>query len=372
MKKHSVGVIGSGAMGKWHTYGYNRLNEFYADEISIDKAVICSRNIDTLNKKNESFGYRETVTDWREVVSRSDIDVIDISVPDSLHYPIAKAALENGKHIICEKPMAFDISQGQELCALAKKHNLRGVVVTNYRYFPAFKCIRSLLNNGKLGEIRHIYASFIMDWACNPSIGVFWRLDNTFCEAGVLGDLGTHLIDMCRFLGLEFNEVSAMSEVFTKQRLQGVRMIDVHCDELCAFTARFDNNAIGVFEVSRVSGGRGRSGMVFELHGTKGNAKWDMSHFNELSLTINDEYGENGVYQFVPVQEILKQVYPWSGSFVQSDSFTLLFHDFFKSITGSEIRYPTLEDGLAACIVEKAVLKSCREGTTVNCLKQVV
>lgn len=349
----AIGIIGSGTMGKWHTYGYNRIQEFYRD-VQIRKAIICSRNLPRLQKRAEELGWQECCADWMDVVSRADIDVVDISVPDAWHYTMAKAALEHGKHVICEKPLATQPEQALELMALARAKGLRCAVATNYRYLPAMQSLRRLIQEGELGEIRHIQASFTMDWAVDPNGEMNWRLDDQLCPTGALGDLGSHWIDMCHYFGLTFAEVSGVCEVYGKQRPSGDQFIETSANEICLFTARFQNDAVGMFEISRVSGG---GGMAIEVHGTKGNVRWQKSNMNDLFVLFPEKQPDARAYERIPAYDILKLQYPWGDAFAQSDSFTLLFHNF---LTGSG-EYPTLEDGWRCCKVVQAVLQSSRE-----------
>lgn len=360
----SVAMIGSGSMGRWHTYAYDRLNEFYGKEFQIHKKVICSPHLDGLIEKNSKLLWQECVTDWRDVVCRPDIDMIDISTPDYLHYDIAKAAIENGKHVICEKPLVFSAEEAEELCKLTAHKGVSTATMFNYRYFPASTLMRKLLDDGMIGEIVHSNGSFIMDWAVNPDVPMFWRLDDNCCPLGVLGDLGSHLIDLSRFLGLEFASVSGASSTVVKERkCDNGATAPVTIDDVTVFTAAFENGAVGSYEASRVSGGRGRGGFVFEIHGTKGNIKYEKANFDEVLLSIGSAYGENGGYRSYHIHDLLKAAYPWStsGEFVQSDSFTLLLYDFLQSIQGNKPVHPTFYDGYETCRVVSAVKRSIKD-----------
>lgn len=163
---------------------------------TVDKTVMCSRNIEWLTKRAAEFCWKEYDTDWQNIVSRPDIDIIDMSTYNSLHYAIAKTAFENGKHVICEKPLADNSEQAEELISLAKSKGLKCAVCTNYRYLPAIQSIKKMIEDGELGEIRHINAAFTMDWAVNKDSPMYWLLDDKISPTGALGDLGTHLIDM--------------------------------------------------------------------------------------------------------------------------------------------------------------------------------
>ena len=346
--KYRIGIIGSGSISRAHSYAFDMLNQS-SDDIQIEKIVMCSRYITP--ERGAELGWSEVENDWTKVISRSDIDVIDICAYDNLHYPIAKAAIENGKMVICEKPVADTYEQAEELVRLAEENNVKATVCTNYRYMHDIRCIKHLVDSGEIGDIRHIYGAFTMDWAVNVNDGMNWRLDHRISPLGTLGDLGTHLIDMSRFIGLEFSEVCGMDEVYGKRRPCGDGFAETESNELSVFNARFTNGALGVYEVSRVSGGG--SGMIFELHGTKGNIRWEKRNMNSLLVVPKD----NWRYEKVDSGDILPFDYEWEHEFIQNDSFTLLFKDFFLQ-TGNA---PTLRDGAACSKIVDAVLASDKE-----------
>ena len=345
--KYRIGMIGSGSIAGAHSYAFDMLNAGDYG-VQVEKAVMCSRHISP--ERGTELGWSEVERDWQKVVERDDIDVIDICAYDYLHYPIAKAAIENGKMVICEKPLADTYEQAAELAELADKCGVRATVCTNYRYMHAIRCIKHLIDSGKLGEIRHVYCSFTMDWAVNVNDGMNWRLDHRTSPGGTLGDLGTHLIDMSRFMGLAFSEVCGMSEVYGKRRPCGDGFAETESNELSLFNARFTNGALGVFEVSRVSGGGG--GMIFELHGTAGNVRWEKRNMNDLLMPMT-----SWRYESVNSGEILPFDYEWEHEFTQNDSFTLLFRDFLTNNGNA----PTLNDGAECCQIVDAVLRSDRE-----------
>ncbi|MFI3237611.1 MAG: Gfo/Idh/MocA family oxidoreductase [Lachnospiraceae bacterium] len=342
--KYRIGIIGSGSISKSHTYGFDQFNELYP-EYEVEKAVMCSRNV-TIERAME-LGWNEIETDWRKVVTRPDIDVIDIVTYDHLHYDIAKMALENGKRVICEKPLADTSEQALELSKLSSEKNIPAAVCMNYRYIHAVRCIKHLVENGTLGEIRHIYGSFLMNWAVNSnsSSSMNWRLQDYYSRGGALGDLGTHIIDMCHYFGMEFSAIAGMNEVY---RIDG----KTTSNELSVFSARFSNHALGIFEFSRVSGGG--TGMVIEIHGTKGNVKWEKHHLNTLKIHIPEHPEYHQGYTEISVTDILPMDYRFSHEFIQMDSYTLLFKDFFVNYN----KFPTFEDGYKACKIVDAVLES--------------
>jgi len=341
--RNSIAIIGSGLISQWHTYGYNKISEYYKD-VKVAKKLICSRNI--TRERADELGWEETESDWAAVVKRSDIDIIDISASDHLHFPIAKAAIENGKKIICEKPLTNFADEAREITEMADSKNIKGAVCTNNRYVHAVRCIKHLIDSDEIGDICHVYGSYKMDWALGCQEPLPWRLDGSISPNGVLGDLGTHLIDICYFLGLEFGYVSGIQEAFI--------CANPSANDVCVFNARFNNGALGVFEMSRVSGGG--SGMVLEIHGTKSSVRWEKNHINILRIHNNNKAGERA-YKRVHETKILPYDYKWKHDFTLFDSFTLLLYDF---LTGNG-RTPTLSDGLKCCRVVTAVLQSCAE-----------
>ena len=355
--KYSAAILGSGSMGFKHTYGYDRINEYYKD-IQIEKKIMCSRNVEWLKKRIKELGWNEGAYEWKEVVNRPDIDVIDISAQDIYHYEMAKEAIKSGKLIICEKPIASNAEQTKELANLLKEKNTRGTVCFIYRYMPAVQSIKRLIESGKIGEIRHIDIAFTMDWALNTSGAMQWRSDSEISPLGVLGDLGTHMIDLCRYLGMEFKAVCGFEEVYAKKRPTMSGEKETKANELCVFTARFNNNALGVFQLSRVSGG---GGMKIEIHGTEGNIRWERKNANKIDLCEPGNYPKMTEYEPVNVNEIYKPTYPWNKDFDQMDAFTLLFHDFLTNNGKS----PTFEDGYKAAKVVDAVLESAKRQATV-------
>lgn len=346
--KYRIGMIGSGSISRSHTYGFDRLNTYY-DDVQVEKSVICSPHI--TEEKAKDMGWNEIAYDWKTVVTRDDIDVIDICAYDYLHYNIAKAAMENGKMVICEKPLADTYEQAVELAEIAESKNIRATVCTNYRYIHALRCIAHLVKSGELGEIRLIHGSFKMGWAIDPNGGMNWRLNHRYSPCGVLGDLGTHVIDLCRYIGLEFKDVCGMNEVYGKVRPEGNQLVTTESNELSAFTARFTNNALGNFEFSRVT--MGSSGMMFEVHGTRGSVKYHKYDFNNLEVLIPHLYPDfKWEYGKVEAVEILPFDYKWDDGFDQMDTYTLLFHDFLTDNGNA----PKLEDGVECCRIVGALL----------------
>ena len=361
--KLSVAQIGHGSITTRHSYAFDRLFKFYNLPFTVDKKVVCGRDQYRLDDYANQYGWNEYSTDWESTVSRSDIDIVDICTPDYLHFEMAKKAIECGKHVICEKPLVSDPEEAKILVDMAGKAGVLTSTVFNIRYHPGIAALKHLIKTGALGNIIHIRASFIMDWALEPMRSSAWRTILESSPLGVLNDLGSHLVDLCRFLGEEFEEVSGFSRSHMKPGNSP------RSDDTAVFTALFKSGAIGGFEASWVSGGRGTSGLVFEVHGKSGNAMYEILRPNELLLQITDKFGPNKTYERVKVSEVLGKIsYPWSdkGEFDLPDAFTMLISDFISSIINKNSSGPTFTDGYECCRIVSAVAESGKNKSIIN------
>lgn len=346
---YRIGIIGSGSITSSHSYAFDRLNELYGD-VKVEKVVMCSPHV--TEDRAKELGWSEICHDWREVVSREDVDVIDVCAWDHLHYDVSIAAIKNGKMLICEKPLASTYEQATHLAVLAEKNNVPATVCTNYRYIHSLRCMKHLIDSGELGEIRHVYGSFKMGWAIDVNGFMNWRLDERYSPLGTLGDLGTHLIDLCRVMGLEFEKVCGVDVNFAEERFDGERMTATNSCELSAFCARFTCSALGIFELSRVTMGGG--GMKLEIHGTRGSVRFDKGDINSLDVVLPERYPDMWDYKRIPAEDIIPFDYKWNDGFKQKDSYTLLFHDFLTQNGNA----PTLADGAECSRIIDAVLAS--------------
>ena len=279
-----VGMVGYAFMGKAHSHAWRSANRFFDLPREVDMAVICGRDADSVETARQTLGWREAETDWRRVVARDDIDLVDICTPGDTHNEIAIAALEAGKHVLCEKPLANSVDEAVAMTAAAEAARARGVrsmVGFTYRRVPAIGLARTLVEQGRIGTIRHVRAQYLQDWITDPEAPLSWRLQKEKAGSGALGDIGAHIIDLTQYItGERITGVAAMLETFVKERplpqsssgLSGVGGSDrgeVTVDDAAVFLARFTGGALATFEATRFAAGR-KNAIRIEINGSDG------------------------------------------------------------------------------------------------------
>ncbi|TCN28107.1 putative dehydrogenase [Mesobacillus foraminis] len=301
MEKIKVGMVGYKFMGKAHSHAYRDLPLFFPESLRPEMKVICGRNESEVAKAAAQFGWEESTTDWKNLLEREDIDLIDINAPSDVHKEIAIAAAHAGKHIFCEKPLALTLRDSKEMLEAAEAAGVKHMVGFNYRFAPAVLLAKKLVDEGRLGEIYHFRAFFLQDWLVDPNFPLAWRLQKEIAGSGSHGDLGAHLIDMAHYLVGDVAEVIGMNETFIKERPLPANMAGlsassnadgekgpVTVDDATLFLARFKNGALGSFEATRFASGH-RSTNSFEINGSKGSVIFDFERMNELQVYFNDD-----------------------------------------------------------------------------------
>ena len=291
-----VAMIGYGFMGKVHSHAWRSINHFFPDAPKIEMTVICGRSVDALEEARIKFGWKEAESDWKKVIARQDIDIVDVCTAGDSHEEIAVAALKAGKHVICEKPLANNTQEAftmAEAAREASKHSIKSMVAFNYRRVPALAVAKQFIESGKLGNIYHVRANYLQDWIIDPEFPLVWRLDKKLAGSGALGDIAAHIIDASYFLtGSKITSVSGQLKTFIKERpLPGAYTGltagtssgrgTVTVDDTAVFTANFDNGAIGTFEATRFAAGR-KNAMSIEVNGSKGSIYFNFEDMNEL------------------------------------------------------------------------------------------
>lgn len=301
MKSVHVGMVGYKFMGKAHSNAYRTLPMFFPNAARPVMKAICGRDEAGVRQAAEQFGWESSETDWRKLIERDDIDLIDINAPSDAHKAIAIAAAEAGKHVFCEKPLALTLADSREMLDAAEKAGIVHMVGFNYRFAPAVQLAKKLIDEGRLGRIFHFRAWFLQDWIVDPEFPLVWRLQKEIAGSGAHGDLGAHLIDMARFLLGELTEVVGMSDTFIKERPLPSAMTGlsakgdkdapkgpVTVDDATLFLARFAGGALGSFEATRFAAGH-RCTNSFEINGSKGSIKFDFERLNELQVYFSDD-----------------------------------------------------------------------------------
>ena len=287
-KSLNIGMIGYGFMGKAHTNAYRKVNHFFDLEYQPVLKAACARNEERIQAFADRWGYQSVETDWRKMVAREDIDVIDICVPNNLHKEIALAAAEAGKMILCEKPLAMNSDEGEEMCNAVEKAGVANMVWYNYRRVPAVTLAKQLIEEGRLGRIFHYRSDFLQDWTISEDLPqggeALWRLDVNAAGSGVTGDLLAHCIDTAIWLNGAIESVTAMTETFVKERVhqETGQSQPVGIDDACAFLARFSNGSLSVFESTRYARGH-KALYTLEINGEHASISWDLHDQHRLS-----------------------------------------------------------------------------------------
>lgn len=301
MKSLNIGMIGYKFMGKAHSHAYRDLPMFFPKSIKPEMKVVCGRNPEAVSEAAEQFGWEAYTTDWKELLQRDDIDLIDINAPSDAHKEIAIAAAKAGKHIFCEKPLALTLADSRDMLDAAEAAGVKHMVGFNYRFAPAVMLAKKLIDEGRLGDIYHFRAWFLQDWIIDPDFPLVWRLQKDIAGSGSHGDLGAHLIDMAHYLIGDIDEVIGMNETFVKERPLPTEMTGlsatssnssekaaVTVDDATLFLAKFKNGALGSFEATRFAAGH-RCTNSFEINGSKGSVIFDFERMNELQVYFTDD-----------------------------------------------------------------------------------
>ncbi|QDT70679.1 1,5-anhydro-D-fructose reductase [Planctomycetes bacterium MalM25] len=300
----NVAMIGARFMGKAHSNAYQQVGKFFDPAIKPVMKSVCARDAAGTQAFAERFGWERADTDWKQVVSAADIDLVDVCTPGDTHAPIAIAAAQAGKHVFCEKPLANTLADAREMLAAARGGGVRHMVNFNYRRAPAVSLARQMVEAGEIGEVRQWRATYLQDWLVDPESPYSWRMDKKIAGSGAHGDLNAHLIDLARFItGDEITEVVGDMKTFITERpypdgsgtgvgasgsggKSGKGQVTV--DDAALFLARFGNGAIGTFEATRMAPGR-KNYNRFEVSGSKGTLAWNFEDMNVLEYYSMDE-----------------------------------------------------------------------------------
>lgn len=374
-KKVRIGMIGYKFMGKAHSHAYRDLPFYFDLDAEPVLQALAGRNEEGVRAASEKMGWSSYETDWRRLIERDDIDLIDIGTPNNTHAEIAIAAAEAGKHIICEKPLAMNVEQSKKMLEAVKKTNVIHMICHNYRFVPAVQFAKKLIEDGKIGKIYHMRATYLQDWIMDPKFPLIWRLQKEVSGSGTHGDLMAHSIDLARFLVGEFAELTGMMETFIKQRpmgemsgglnaqVSGDQMGHVNVDDAVAFISRFENGALGVFEATRFGKGN-RNGNRFEINGSKGSIRWDMENMNNLQLYLEDD--EPGTQGFRTIN-CTESEHPYTSAYWPAGhiigyehTFINILHELMSGISKGYNPTPNFEDGLRNQQVLEAVEQSVK------------
>jgi predicted dehydrogenase len=369
----NIALIGYKFMGKAHSNAYRQVSHFFPGKLTPRMKVICGRDRAAGEAAARQFGWEEFETDWRSVVERKDIDVVDISSPGNLHAEQAVAAARAKKHIICEKPLANTLSDAQRMLKAVEHAGVKHMIMHNYRTIPAVTLAKSLIENGRLGDIYHYHAAYLQDWIMDPQFPLVWRLDKEVAGSGALGDIGSHAIDLARYLNGDFESVCGQMTTFVKQRplagrggtawgaKRGKGSGTVTVDDDTNFLARFKNGSVGVFESSRFCGGR-RNYNTFQIYGSKGSVAFNLERMNELDFYNRTEppidQGYKTILSTEPEHPYLRAWWPAGHIIGYEHTFVHALHNFLHALEKDTLPSPNFFDGVKNQIVLDAVERS--------------
>src|SRR5437764_3252470 len=287
MKELNIGLVGYGFMGRTHSNAFLQAPRFFELSYKPVLKAVAARNEDRVKKFAANWGYQSYETDWRKLIDRKDIDVVDIASPNDTHREIAIAAARAGKMVMCEKPLGRTAAEAEAMVDAVESAGVPNTVWYNYRRVPAVTMIKQLIDEGKLGRIFHYRAKFLQDWTISKELPQggegLWRLDVSVAGSGVTGDLLAHNIDTALWLNGPITEVTAMTETFIKERTHNLtgRVEPVGIDDASAFLCRFQNGSLATFEATRYA--RGHKALnTLEINGEHGSAIWDLHDLHRL------------------------------------------------------------------------------------------
>lgn len=375
MKELRIGMIGYGFMGKAHSNAYAQANHFFKSETKPVLKALCARNAEKAKSFAETWGYESIETDWRKLIARDDIDAVDICTPNNIHKEIAIAAAKAGKMILCEKPLAMNVAEGEEMCQAVEAAGVANMVWYNYRRVPAVTLAKQILDSGKLGRIFHYRANFLQDWTINAEVpqggAGTWRLDADAAGSGVTGDLLAHCIDTALWLNGSIKDVTAMTETFVKERVHAEtgKKQPVAIDDACSFLCHFQNGSLGLFESTRYARGH-KALYTLEINGEYGSMSWDLHDLHRLRYF---DYRDESIVRGWRSVHVSDGDQPYMGNWWvpglqigYEHTFIHQVADFLKSLETGEPAHPTFRDALETQRVCDAVLDSAKSGAWVN------
>jgi len=375
-KEIRVALIGHQFMGVAHSNAFRNAKMWANVPAQINMKCLCAKDSpEKLRAFADRFGWEEIETDWHKVVSRDDIDLISIAAPNYLHKEIAIEAAKYGKHILCEKPLANNLADAEEMFDAAKNAGVKHCCGYSYRFTPSLALARQFVLEGRIGRIYHVFVRYAQDWITNPNFGMVWRFDKEVAGSGPLGDLSAHSIDATRFItGLKFKDVIGNLQTLIKERPLDSSNPDgpkgeVTVDDVAQFLVNFEGGATGCFESTRLATGR-KNHNTIEVNGEKGSIFWNFEEQNSLLFYDNTQSPQEAGFKKINVTH---DVHPYNGGWWPqghgigyADSFVIEVSEFIRSIVDNFPFSPDFEDGVQCQKVLAAIEQSAIEKAWVN------
>ncbi|MFE5589572.1 Gfo/Idh/MocA family protein [Streptomyces sp. NPDC056549] len=376
-----VGMVGYAFMGAAHSQGWRTVGRAFDLPLRPVLAAVAGRDATAVRAAADRHGWAAAETDWRALVARDDVQLVDVCTPGDSHAEIAVAALEAGKHVLCEKPLANTVAEAEVMAAAAEAAAARGQVAMvgfNYRRLPALSYARRLIADGRLGALRHVRVTYLQDWLVDPGFPLTWRLEREHAGSGALGDLGAHAVDLAQYLaGEHLVGVSALTETFVRERplLAGAAAGlsagpgsgaygAVTVDDAALFTGRLASGALASFEATRMAAGR-KNALRLEINGEKGSLAFDLERLNELSFHDHTEPAVSAGFRRILVTEpghpYLEGWWPPGHGLGYEHTFAHQARDLVLAVATGTAPAPSFADGLQVQRVLAAVEESAEK-----------
>ncbi|PRH78891.1 dehydrogenase [Streptomyces solincola] len=383
-----IGMVGYAFMGAAHSQGWRTVGRAFDLPLRPGLAAVCGRDPAAVRAAADRHGWAAAETDWRALIARDDVHLVDVCTPGDSHAEIAVAALEAGKHVLCEKPLANSVAEAEAMTAAAERARARGQVAMvgfNYRRVPAMAYARKLVAEGRLGTLRHVRVSYLQDWLVDPDFPLTWRLQREHAGSGALGDLGAHIVDLAQYVAGELlTGVSALTETFVRERPRpagagaglsasagaglsasgGAGRGPVTVDDAALFTGRFASGALASFEATRMAAGR-KNALRLELNGAHGSLAFDLERLNELSFHDHTLPAASAGFRRVLVTEpdhpYLEGWWPPGHALGYEHTFAHQARDLVLAVAAGTEPSPSFADGLQVQRVLAAVERSAAD-----------
>ncbi|HZT33886.1 MAG TPA: Gfo/Idh/MocA family oxidoreductase [Bryobacteraceae bacterium] len=366
-----VGLVGYGFMGRTHSNAFAQVNHFFPLDYQPVLKAVCGRDAARTAAFAAQWGYESVESDWRRLVERRDIDLIDIASPNDTHAEIAIAAAQAGKMVLCEKPLGRNAAESVRMAAAVEQAGVPNMVWYNYRRVPAVMLAKQLIDQGRLGQIFHYRAKFLQDWTISRDLpqggAALWRLDVSVAGSGVTGDLLAHCIDTAMWLNGSIDQVTAMTETFIKERKHNLtgKVEKVGIDDASAFLARFANGSLAIFEATRYARGH-KALYTLEINGEHASIFWDLHDLHRLQYFDHRDEGPLRGWRSIHITDgdhpYMQHWWVPGLQIGYEHTFIHQVADFLEGLASGKAPGPSFRDGLATDHVTDAVLKSAQSG----------
>jgi predicted dehydrogenase len=350
MKRLNIAMIGYRFMGKAHSNAWRQVARFFDVPCEPLMKVVCGRDREGVEKAARTYGWEQAATDWREVVAREDVDVVDICTPGDTHMAVAVAAAREKKVVFCEKPLANTLAEAEAMLEAVRANGVLHMLCHNYRRAPAVALAKQIIEEGRIGRIYHYRGTYLQDWLVRPDFPRVWRLEKAKAGSGALGDIASHSIDLARYLVGEVAEVSGLLKTFINERpaqAGASEMAPVDVDDAALALVRFEGGAVGTIEGTRFAAGR-KNYNRFEINGSKGSLAFDLERMNELELYV-EEGPDSGFRTIIVTDAKHPYVSAWwpRGHIIGYEhTFTHTVLDLLKAVAEERLPSPNFEDGV--------------------------